>query len=99
MQEKEALSPENIGRATALIPFGPSRVLQKYRPSTPVTAASTELCAQLQPAHAQKVNELLSVLYEITATPYKSQLSSLSNIVLAAIAVAEQVFSSLNMVQ
>ena len=78
---KEAFSPENIESA-----FDPSHVLHKYRPSTSVTATSTELCAQLQLAQVQKVNELLSVLYEITATPYKSQLSSLSNIALAAIA-------------
>jgi hypothetical protein len=57
-----------------------------FWPSTPVTAGSTDLCAQLQPAQAQKVNEILSALFEITASPFKGQLTSLSNIALTAIA-------------
>jgi hypothetical protein len=85
----DAFSPENIESAwsaTGLIPSDPSHVLRKYRPSTPVTAGSTEFCAQLQPAQAQKVNEILSALFEITASSLKAQLTSLSNIALTAIA-------------
>jgi hypothetical protein len=89
LARKDAFSPENIESAwssTGLIPFDPSHVLEKYRPTTPLTAVSTEFCAQLQPAQAEKVNEILAALSEITASPFKGQLASLKNIALTAIA-------------
>lgn len=82
LARKDAFSLENIESAwssTGLIPFDPSHILEQYRPTTPVTAVSTEFCAQLQPAQAEKANEILAALSEITASPFKGQLASLRN--------------------
>ena len=89
LARKEAISLRNIAsawRATGLRPFNPSLVLQKHKPSTPVTASFTANGdIQLQPTEAQKVNQFMADLLEVCPTSFRSKVAYLGETALTAL--------------
>ena len=94
---EKAITIQNISsawRATGLIPYNPTPILQKFRPKTPPHASLTDengRCVNItinKPSLAGKVNELIAQIIEVCPTPYRSNVCMLGDTCLTAIADA-----------
>jgi hypothetical protein len=94
---EKAITVSNISsawRATGLIPYDPTPILQKFRPKTPPQASLIDENGRrinitiTEPSLASKVNELIAQIVEVCPTPYHSNIHTLGETCLTAIADA-----------